>query len=62
MAHEQAEITRLMEDMRSTEEYNKQYQEQLKQMSNAGNQNETTLKAVTQMHETLVSELRKVFH
>ena len=60
-ADEQVEITRLMEDIRSTEDYNKRYEEQLKQMSHAGNQNETTLKALMQMHETLVSELRKVF-
>ena len=56
----QAEITRLMEQAQATEEYNRQYQAQLKKMSQEGDQNEYTLKTVTQMHEALVSEMRKV--
>jgi len=57
----QVEITRLMEEARATEDYNKQYQEQMRKAAEEDDTKEHTVKSVTQMHETLVHDMKRVY-
>ena len=57
----QAEIARLMEEARATTKFHQDYQEELKQATKeSANNGKDTVQTVTQMHEMLIAELRKV--
>lgn len=57
----QADIARLTEEARATAKFYHDYEEELKKATKDGDNNEKdTVKTVTQMHEMLIGELRKV--
>jgi len=57
----QVEITRLMQEARATEVYNKQYQEQMRKAAEEDDTKEHTVKCVSQMQETLVHDMKRVY-